>query len=388
MKRFFFIVLLASVLFTKNTEAQTIDPYYQTLVTNVSYDSVLLHLQQFQNFGVKSVGSQSIKNTGTWLYNKYLSYGYAPVKRDTFGSGSQASYNIIATKTGTLYPNTFVIVCGHYDTQGGAGTNDNGSGIASILEIARIFQNTSTEYSVKFINFSGEEAGYLGSNNYVDNTVVPDNMDIRLVFNIDEVGGIAGMQNNTVRCEKDNSIPSQNNLISSQFTDTLTILTQQYSLLTAVVTDAYGSDYVPFENNGEFITGYYEDNESSYVHSSGDNLAHLDTSYVYEIAKAACGASLYFARAFDALTGNDNLNENIRHSIIFPNPVSDFFTIETRENATLTVNNIEGKIILEKELMGSQVQKVNTLMLKKGVYIIHIYYPESQISETHKILKI
>ncbi len=388
MKRLcFFLLLTFGIIFNK-THAQTINPYYQSLVDSVSYDSILLHLQQFQNFGVKSMGSQSIKNTGSWLYNKFLSYGYLPVKRDSFITGGQLSYNIIATKTGTLYPNTFVIVCGHYDTQGGTGTNDNGSGVATILEIARIMQNIPTEYSVKFINFSGEESGYLGSQHYVDNIVAPLNLDIRLVFNIDEVGGISGMQNNTVRCEKDNGNPSQNNLTSSHFTDSLTILTQQYSDLSAVITDAYGSDYMPFENDGEYITGFYEDNESTYPHSSGDNLAHLDTSYVFEIAKAACGATLYFARAFDIVTDNTTQSSNNKQTKIFPNPVIDFFNIEVSEKATVSLSDINGKSIFEIKLFKSQKEIINTEQLNKGVYIVHVCNAESQTLETFKILKL
>jgi Zn-dependent M28 family amino/carboxypeptidase len=51
----------------------------------------------------------------------------------------------------------------HYDSIVGTGTNDNGSGVVTILEIARLLQkNIPTEYSIKF-KLSGEEDGLKGS---------------------------------------------------------------------------------------------------------------------------------------------------------------------------------------------------------------------------------
>ena len=77
--------------------------------------------------------------------------------------------------------------------------------MACILEMARVMQNVPTDYSVKFINFTGEEEGLNGSQHFVDAVVNATNpkMDIKLVFNIDEVGGVAGLTNNTITCERD-----------------------------------------------------------------------------------------------------------------------------------------------------------------------------------------
>jgi aminopeptidase YwaD len=52
-----------------------------------------------------------------------------------------------------------VIICGHYDTIT-VRVSDNGSGTSIILEAARILKDVPTEYSIKFIHFSGEEQGW------------------------------------------------------------------------------------------------------------------------------------------------------------------------------------------------------------------------------------
>ncbi len=63
-----------------------------------------------------------------------------------------------------------------------------------------------TEYSIKFIHFSGEEQGLRGSTHYA-NTVAYQGtnrvLDIKLVFNLDQVGGKVGNNNNTIYCDED-----------------------------------------------------------------------------------------------------------------------------------------------------------------------------------------
>jgi aminopeptidase YwaD len=383
-------LIVAALLCTQSfLNAQTINSYYQTVVSNVSYDTLYSNLQTFQNFGRKSFSNndQALKTAGQWLYTKYLSLGYADVRRDSFTNSGHPFFNVVTTKNGTLYPNKYVIVTCHYDSQTGPGTNDNGSGVSTILEIARVMSAIPTEYSVKFICFTGEEAGFVGSQNYVNNIVIPANMDIRLVFNIDEVGGIAGQTNNTIRCEKDNGNPSTNNTISSHFTDTLTTLTGLYSSLSTVITDAYGSDYMPFEENGEYITGYYEDNESQVVHSTSDILTNMDPAYVYQIAKAATGATLYFAKAYDVLTSVNIQQLTDPEFSIFPNPVSNNLFIYSANDAIMQITDITGRMVYQSKINQNEKRIVNTLDFKKGIYVYHIYGTSGSLIKTGKIIK-
>src|SRR5690606_30261960 len=137
--------------------------------------------------------------------------------------------NIIVTKTGTLYPDQFVIIDGHYDTINGPGVNDNGSGTSIILEIARILKDVPTEYSIKFIHFTAEELGLIGSYHYVQEVAVPQNLNIKLVLNIDQVGGVAGETNHTITCERDEDGPNSNNNASDIATTQLANLIGLYS---------------------------------------------------------------------------------------------------------------------------------------------------------------
>jgi hypothetical protein len=330
--RFFSILLVVFFVFTsfifgdkKHTKTKPfvsdlkldVDPFIQNIVNQVSGDSILSYLQKLELLGVKNPGSMALQNTRDWLYSKYQGYGYTDIVYHDFTYSSYTLQNIIVTKTGSVQPDVTLIIDGHYDSIGGPGVNDNGSGVAVILEIARLLATIECEYTIKFINFSAEEQGLIGSQAYVNTVVVPQNMNILLVFNIDEVGGIAGQVNNTITCERDEGPPSGNNAASAVYTDTLATLTQDYSNLNTQIAHAYGSDYMPFEDAGYVITGYYETNESPFPHSPNDILANMDPSYVSEITKGAVAAALYFAKAnktfltlnhIPIITSQDTLN--------------------------------------------------------------------------------
>jgi hypothetical protein len=329
--------------------AQEYDPFYASVVSNVSYDTILTNLEHFENLGVKEPGTAALNNTANWLIEKYRSYGYTNVVCDTFEHNGKELYNIVVTRHGTSFPPRYLIIDGHYDTYQGPGVNDNGSGVACILEIARVMASIPAQYSIKFINFSAEEQGLIGSQHYVDHTVIPSNMNIVLVFNIDEVGGVAGSVNNTITCERDEDIPASNNAASYAFTDSLATITGIYSNLLTLISYAYGSDYIPFQEAGKVITGYYETNESQYVHSPNDVLSRMSPPYVYEITKAATAAALHFSHSYQ-------LNTNTRNHIIenefiaYPNPAHSY--IEWNANLLLSdyclrILNNQGLLVFE-----------------------------------------
>lgn len=339
------LFIFISIFWFSFSFSQTHNAFYQSVVDSVSYDTILHHLQTFQSLGVKEVGTTELVDAKNWLVNKYISFGYTNVQVDSFNHSGDELYNVIVNKTGTLYPDSFVLVTAHYDTKNGTGTNDNGSGTAILLEIARLIKDIPTKYSVSIIHFTGEEAGYLGSENYLANY----STKIRIVFNIDEVGGVAGISNDTISCESDQSFPPGNDAASQAFTDTLMTLTGLYSSLHPINTNAYGSDYVPFQYADYTITGYYETNHSSFVHSANDLLVNLDTSYVWEICKGATAATLYYAKAFQNPIACEELSNEFLINI-FPNPFSNCLHVNIPNNISacnFELFDLTGRLILK-----------------------------------------
>ncbi|OCA79427.1 leucyl aminopeptidase [Chryseobacterium contaminans] len=366
--------LLCTSLFMQGISAQTFIQAYKDRADMVTQTNITTNLQEFGNLGIKKTGSQANVNTLNWIKNKYLSYGYtaSQITESPFTYGSVTSKNLIITKTGTLYPNKYVIVCGHFDTINGPGVNDNGSGTSIILEAARILQNVPTEYSIKFIHFSGEEQGLIGSSHYVNNVAYQNGvrkLDIKLVFNLDQVGGVKGNNNNTVYCDEDQGGLSSNNAASAAITQQLRNCTAFYSPLQTAVDPAEDTDYIPFEQKGEIITGFFERIRSTFPHSSKDTFANVDPVYVYNIGKATVGALQHFATASTTLAVNKSTVQNTLENVkLYPNPANNILNIElpdTTANFSFEITNVSGRTLLKS----SNETKINVSALERGVYV-------------------
>ncbi|WP_300671142.1 M28 family peptidase [Soonwooa sp.] len=382
-------LLIASAFVANLHFGQSANPYYKSISEQVTQYNITNNLQEFENIGVKTTGSSTLTNALSWLKNKYTSFGYSAsdISEQSFSYLGSTSKNLIITKTGTKYPNTFVIICGHYDTLNGPGTNDNGSGVSVILEVARIMKNIDTDYSIKFINFSGEEQGLIGSSAYVKNVVnaTSPKMDIKLVFNIDEVGGVAGKINNQIMCERDesNNVTS-NNAASAAITQDLMTYVGYYSTLQPKLSHAYNSDYMPFEANGEVITGFYEANESTYPHSSGDTFSKLDPTYVYNVAKAATGAMMHFSGAKNQIMAVCTPADQVKSLEISPNPAKNYIQLEflnkKLKDYDFKIVDTTGKTLL----VSKNEDRINVEKLKKGLYFGTLTI--DGVSHTKKIL--
>ncbi|HNP32998.1 MAG TPA: M28 family peptidase [Flavobacterium sp.] len=370
-------ILLLSII---KGYSQEYIPYYASIVDQCSQTNITNNLTTYESLGLKRRGTVALDNTYNWLKSKYLSFGYTAnqIQEDdyTYAGSTATCKNLIVTKVGTLYPNTYVIVCGHYDSIGGTGTNDNGSGLVSILETARLLQNIPTEYSIKFINFSGEEDGLYGSKHYVSAIVngTTPKMDIRLVINIDEVGGVAGLTNDTITCERDqNNSPSTNNAVSSDMTDQLITCVGLYTPLNAELSYAYASDYMSFQSNNEIITGLFETNETTHKHTNTDLLIYMDPVYNYNVAKVLIAATMHFAVAATSALGNDQF-QNDNQVSFFPSPATNVLNINlgslSETNYSFSLIDLQGKTVVNKQVENaSLIESISLQGLSKGMYL-------------------
>jgi len=72
--------------------------------------------------------------------------------------------NVFATKPGTVCPGTVFVIGGHYDSvPAGPGADDNATGVAGMLELARVLHDVPLPISVRFTSFAFEENGLVGS---------------------------------------------------------------------------------------------------------------------------------------------------------------------------------------------------------------------------------
>lgn len=120
------------------------------------------------------------KNISYAFKNKYLS--------------NYQTQNIAGYIEGTLRPDSFIVFSAHYDHLGMMGkdvyfpgANDNASGIAMLLNLARHYQENPPKFSVAFIAFGAEEAGLVGSKYYVEHPLFPLSQ-IKFLINMDILG--------------------------------------------------------------------------------------------------------------------------------------------------------------------------------------------------------
>jgi hypothetical protein len=159
--------------------------------------------------------------------------------------------NVAGFIPGTACPDSFLVYTAHYDHLGmmGKGTffpgaNDNASGTAMMLELARYFSRHPQRYSVVFIGFTGEEAGLLGSGFFADHPLVSLS-NVKFLVNLDLVGtGIDG-----ITVVNATEFPDQFKMLS-QINDTA-----RYLVNIKKRGKACNSDHCPFYTKG--VPGFF-----------------------------------------------------------------------------------------------------------------------------------
>lgn len=121
---------------------------------------------------------------------------------NTFGFSSEIQHyyidnkiykNIIAVKKGDKKPQELIVIGAHYDSVvGSPGANDNGSGVSSLLELARLFFSIQTERTIKFIALVNEEPPFFLSGNMGSRIYAKDakkrREDIKAMISLETMG--------------------------------------------------------------------------------------------------------------------------------------------------------------------------------------------------------
>jgi len=151
----------------------------QTLVNRVDIDQFLAYNQGVAQFDDRCRGSgmgcsstdysTNYFNALAWVEQTLQSLGYTTV-RQSFNYNGNTGTNLYATKVGTTTPNEMYMLSTHLDGRGGGDAfNDDGSGVALVLEVARVLAgaDVTTDKSVRFLFWDKEELGLYGSRGYV-----------------------------------------------------------------------------------------------------------------------------------------------------------------------------------------------------------------------------
>lgn len=172
----------------------------QQLATDVSDARAFQHLQALQKIadehgGNRAAGTPGYDASVAYVVGVLQSVGFE-VSTPTFEAsgwdGGDQRNVIVETRTGG--PGTVVMIGAHLDSvEKGPGIVDNGSGVATLLEIAaRLGANPSVPNRVRFAFFAAEEKGAEGSTAYVEDLSADDRKKIKLYLNVDMVASPNG----------------------------------------------------------------------------------------------------------------------------------------------------------------------------------------------------
>jgi len=262
-----------------NVTTQFVDLSIIDMINQVNKSMIFTYLENFTNFGPKPVGTENCKKAGEYIFNEFKKMGL-DVYFDYWKFISFKDRNIVATLNGTdLNSDTVFIICAHYDTvKKSPGANDDGSGIAAMLTIAKIMSQYSFNHTVRFIALSGHEVGTYGSFAYVKKAYAR-NENIACVLNLDMIGNTTDGKIHIYKFGRTEWI--------SQFT--LEILEKYNEYIDIAVETIYG---IPWMDETSFLDyGYdgvlfYQGHgwlPEFHNHSPGDNISTINFSILANV---------------------------------------------------------------------------------------------------------
>jgi hypothetical protein len=136
-------------------------------VADVSMSRLYEFQQRLSEFDSRYVGRPGNDASGQWLFDTFTAMGYEPELQWFEPMGLARTANVVATLKGTTHPELTYVVGAHYDShQNGPGADDDATGTAMVLELARVLKSRPLPASVVLVFFTGEEAGLLGSREF------------------------------------------------------------------------------------------------------------------------------------------------------------------------------------------------------------------------------
>jgi hypothetical protein len=246
------------------------DPFVVSLLEEVDAAQITANVQHLENYGTRNAYTSQSVEAQNWIKQEFENLGLDVELQDFNMPSGSASDNVIATLTGTKYPEEYVVCGGHYDSYSNGGTapgaDDNASGTAGVLEIARILSQYTFDRTIIFCAFSGEEYGLYGSAAYAQ-AAAQQGMDIHGYFNLDMIGYL---QNGSY-IHTDLIYPPSAQELADFYTEVAGVYLPDFLVEPGMLSGG-DSDHTSFNNNGYMGIFPFEDSEnySPYIHSSND----------------------------------------------------------------------------------------------------------------------
>ena len=262
------------------------------------------YLEELVSNGPRKTGTYGCEQAAEFIYNQFQEmrletrYHYWRSRSNRIPFYLYKSQNIEGVHKNNNTTNKEMLVFNaHYDTvKVSPGANDDGSGVAAVLTAAFILSKFEFNRTIKFVTFSGEEIGLLGSKNYVKE-IYEKNEDILVELNADMIGYAE-----TAQGGRNVSLSSTED--AKWIIDEIKNINQNYNINFNIKTGwkiipggpRSGSDYHDFVLYGYEAIAFWEDEfNRKYFHTPDDTIEHINFSYLVNVTKLIVGSLAYLA---------------------------------------------------------------------------------------------
>ncbi|MRR08813.1 M20/M25/M40 family metallo-hydrolase, partial [bacterium] len=281
------------------------DPDIAALVSQVDTTRIrqwVSHLQGFRTRFLVSLNRFELVDT---IRDRFLALGISDVVLDTFATeyldslGSDLQINVVATIPGADDTGIVYVVGGHYDSYSDVpyalapGADDNGTGLAAVMEVARVLAAYPPRKTVRCIAFAAEEVGDLGSYHYAAQA---DSVDMNIGFMLcNDVMGNA-LNSGEIEVYRYPGIEAYGDLLG-QCASAYTAVTPRY------IEGYYSSDDWYFWQHGYPAGRGKEYPYSGRWHTTSDSLPYISATYCAELTKAGLAMTAIMANYPGAVVG-------------------------------------------------------------------------------------
>lgn len=281
-----FLYLPPAQLAAPNLEFPT-----DSLVSRVSQDSVYAYDQRLEDFQTRYIFTDSIDAARDWLIQKFQEFGYTDVSTQDFYYQGKYLQNVKAVKPGYAEPDKLIVIGAHYDAitydqptspyEFAPGADDNGSGTALVLEVARALADVPLRKTVIFMPFSAEEVGLVGSS-VAASDFADAGANLEVMFNYDMIGYVTDGY-------WDFDIYGGISGIYSPLT--MAAAERNTALIPVDAADDGSSDHKPFLQQGfQAVNGIESDFNTPGWHTDIDLTIHLHFDYMSDVVRMALAA--------------------------------------------------------------------------------------------------
>lgn len=332
-----------------------------TTIREISGAQPFVHGGQSRTVATRYYSTADKNLVADYLAARLAAWGY-DVAFQSFTHNRVACRNVVATMPGAVAPDEIFVVGGHYDstsqspTSLAPGAEDNASGTAMVMELARLAAGRTFDRTLQFVLFDAEERGLIGSEVFVDEAVVNDRQLVGALIH-DMVAFHAGHY--AIRIEGQTAWESLMSAMAANVA-ALTDLGWQKDYY------SWGSDHVPFQQAGypAFLAIDYDYDAYAHYHRTTDTWAAIAATAAMSVQVARAGAGLVadmagLQPAYVAAVG-EAAPAALPALAAAPNPFNP------RVNVTFTLDAAVGADLAVHDLAGRRLRVLHTGTLAAG----------------------